>query len=85
MKTVLLWEIQTNMEHNIGADSLLQVFRNCLQRLYRCVEEANCPSFFIPENNIFEKRIYGESQQKLQIHLLHIYLRWRTLQLISFH
>jgi hypothetical protein len=46
MKTVLLWEIQTNREHNIGADSLLQVFRNCLQRLYRCVEEANCPSFF---------------------------------------
>ena len=66
MKNVLLWEIQTNRENNVGADSLLQVFRNCLQRLYTYVEEANCPSFFIPENNIFENRIYGKSQYKLQ-------------------
>jgi len=66
MKTVLLWEIQTNREHNVGADGLLQVFRNCLQRLYTCVEEKNCSNFFIPENNMFENIIYGESQYTLQ-------------------
>jgi hypothetical protein len=31
MKTLLLWEIQTNSQHNVGPDSLLQVFLNCLQ------------------------------------------------------
>ena len=34
IKTVLLWEIQTNSQHNVGEDSLLQLFRNCLQKLY---------------------------------------------------
>ena len=37
IKTVLLWEIQTNSQHNVGVDSLLQLFRNCLQRLYTWV------------------------------------------------
>ena len=66
MKIVLLWEIQTNREHNVGADCLLQVFRNCLQRLYTCVEEENCPNLFIPENNMFENRNYGERMHTLQ-------------------
>jgi hypothetical protein len=67
MKTLLLWEIQTNSQHNVGPDSLLQVFLNCLQRLYTWVKEENCPNFFIPENNMFENRIYGESRQTLYI------------------
>ena len=66
MKTVLLWEIQTNSQHNVGADSLLQLFRNCLQRLYTWVKTGNCPNFFIPENNMFGNRIYGESKHTLQ-------------------
>jgi hypothetical protein len=66
MKPVLLWEIQKNREHNVGADSLLQLFWNCLQRLNTYVKEENCPSFFIPENNMFENRIYGQSKCKLQ-------------------
>jgi hypothetical protein len=71
MKTLLLWEIQTNSQHNDGPDSLLQVFRNCLQRLYTWVKEENCPNFFIPENNMFKNRIYGESKQTLQ-HILEL-------------
>jgi hypothetical protein len=71
MKTLLLWEIQTNSQHNVGPDSLLQVFLNCLQRLYTWVKEENCPNFFIPENNMFENRIYGESRQTLQ-HILEL-------------
>ena len=66
MKTVLLWEIQTNSQHNVGADSLFQVFRNCLQRLFTWVKTEYCPNFFIPENNMFENRIYGESKHTLQ-------------------
>ena len=66
MKTVLLWEIQTNSQHNVGADSLFQVFRNCLQRLFTWVKTEYCPNFFIPENNMFENRIYGENKQTLQ-------------------
>ena len=66
MKTVLLWEIQTNREHNVGADSLLPLFRKCLKRLSRYVKDKNCPNFFIPENNMFENRIYGKSQGNLQ-------------------
>ena len=66
MKTVLLWEIQKNREHNVGADSLLQLFENCLQRLNTYVQEENCPSFFILENNMFENRIYGQSKRKLE-------------------
>jgi hypothetical protein len=33
IKTVLLWKIQTNSQHNVGVDSLLHLFRNCLLRL----------------------------------------------------
>jgi hypothetical protein len=66
MKTVLLWEIQTHSQHNFGEDSLLQVFRNCLQRLYTLVKTAHCPSFFIPENNMFEDRICCENKHTLQ-------------------
>ena len=71
MKTLLLWEIQTNSQHNVGPVSLLQVFLNCLQRLYTCVKEENCPNFFIPENNMFKNRIYGKSKQTLQ-HILEL-------------
>jgi hypothetical protein len=71
MKTLLLWEIQTNSQHNVGPDSLLQLFLNCLQRLYTWVKEENCPNFFIPENNMFKNRIYGESKQTLQ-HILEL-------------
>ena len=71
MKTLLLWEIQTNSQHNVGPDSLLQVFLNCLQRLYTWVKEENCPNFFIPENNMFKNRIYGESKQTLR-HILEL-------------
>jgi hypothetical protein len=66
MKTVLLWEIQTNSQHNIRADSLFQVFGKCLQQLYTWVKTENCPNFFIPENNMFENRIYGENKHTLQ-------------------
>jgi hypothetical protein len=40
--------------------------RDGLQRLYTWVKEENCPNFFIPENNMFENRIYGENKQTLQ-------------------
>ena len=66
MKTVLLWEIQTNSQHNVGPGSLLHVFRSCLQRLFTWVKTEYCPNFFIPENNMFENRIYGESKHTLQ-------------------
>jgi hypothetical protein len=42
-----------------------------MQRLYTWVKEENCPNFFIPENNMFENRIYGESKQTLQ-HILEL-------------
>jgi hypothetical protein len=66
MKTVLLWEIQTNREHNVGADSLLQVFGTVYSDFIDVSRKQIVLAFFIPENNMFEKRIYGESQQKLQ-------------------
>lgn len=59
MITSLFWEVQSSYKNPWYFDTLLQSFGRCVKRIYKWVQTENCPNFFIPQNNMFENRIYG--------------------------
>ncbi|CAG2214679.1 unnamed protein product [Mytilus edulis] len=66
MKTSLFWEVQSSYKNPWYFDTLLQSFGRCVKRIYKWVQTENCPNFFIPQNNMFENRIYGCEKNQLQ-------------------
>ncbi|VDI79037.1 Hypothetical predicted protein [Mytilus galloprovincialis] len=66
MKTSLFWEVQSSYTNPWYFDTLLQSFGRCVKRIYKWVQTENWPNFFIPQNNMFENRVYGCKKQQLQ-------------------
>lgn len=66
MKTSLFWEVQSSYTNPWYFDTLLQSFGRCVKRIYKWIQTENCPNFFIPQNNMFENRVYGCKKQQLQ-------------------
>lgn len=63
MKTVVFWAIQQNALENWSPQNLLEGFWVCFKLLLKWVHEGACPNFFIPANNMFLSKIFGETQQ----------------------
>ena len=72
LKTALFWEI-TASPHHWNPSSPLSCFWKCFCRLIQWVNNAYCPNYFIPENNMFQGKIEGENRDKLLQHLSTIY------------
>ena len=68
LKTALFWEITASPNH-WNSSSLLCAFWKCFCRLIQWVSYSYCPSFFVPENNMFEGKIEGQNRVKLLTHL----------------
>ncbi|XP_052077025.1 uncharacterized protein LOC127715047 [Mytilus californianus] len=65
MKTILFW-ISEELPPSIWKpENLISCFMRCFRRLIYCVEYKVCPHYFIPENNLFEKKIQGQAQKTL--------------------
>ena len=72
MKTSVFWEI-TSSTIPWEKVTFLSHFWNCFRRLLHWVNNAYCPNFFIPENNMFAGKIEGQNTTKLLKYLRELY------------
>ena len=68
LKTALFWEI-TYGHLQWDTKQLLNGFWICFQRILTWINNEYCPYFFIPENNMFAGKIYGQARIKLLSYL----------------
>ncbi|XP_078326387.1 uncharacterized protein LOC144622921 [Crassostrea virginica] len=73
IKTAIFWAIQQNVIHDWCPQNLLAGFWVCFKLLLKWVYEGVCPNFFIPENNMFLNKVYGEAQSRLFTQLYSLY------------
>ena len=72
LKTTLFWEISYGrLQWN--ASDLLNGFWVCIQRLLHWIHNEYCPNFFIPENNMFAGKIYGQTRVQILAHFMPIF------------
>ncbi|XP_062583728.1 uncharacterized protein LOC134245465 [Saccostrea cucullata] len=65
MKTAVFWVLQQNITPHWCPQNLLDCFWICFKLIIKWVYEGTCPNFFIPKNNMFLTKIYGNSQRTL--------------------
>ena len=68
-KTCLFYMIEETHESVWTLDNILMCLQNCLQYLLACVTTRQCPNYFIPEENMFDGRISGDTLDKLNVAL----------------
>ncbi|XP_062579121.1 uncharacterized protein LOC134241041 [Saccostrea cucullata] len=73
MKTAVFWVIQQSTILHWCPQNLLGCFWVCFKLILKWVYEGVCPNFFIPANNMFLSKIYGEAQHQLFIRLYGLY------------
>ena len=71
-KTCLLYLIENTPAEFWREDNLLVCLYTYLSKILRCVETMDCPNYFIPDENMFNGRLHGETQIKLQMVLRNI-------------
>ncbi|XP_052075889.1 nucleotidyltransferase MB21D2-like [Mytilus californianus] len=65
MKTILFWICEELPLSIWKPENLIFCYMRCFRRHIYCVEYTVCPHYFIPENNLFENKIYGHAQEIL--------------------
>lgn len=65
LKTALFWVIQNDITILWRPNNLLQCFWNSFKLLVHWIYTGYCPNFFIPENNMFRKKLKGYTQSSL--------------------
>ncbi|KAK3595799.1 hypothetical protein CHS0354_025438 [Potamilus streckersoni] len=80
MKNTLLWTIENTEAELWRPERITLAFMECLNNLIKWVKDSSCPSYFVPENNVFELKVFGENEQKL-LPILEKYAseNWRCL------
>ncbi|XP_061188880.1 uncharacterized protein LOC133197056 [Saccostrea echinata] len=73
MKTAVFWVVQQNTIPQWCPQNLLECFWVCFKLILKWVYEGDCPNFFIPQNNMFRAKIYGEAQKTLFFRLESLY------------
>ncbi|XP_062567267.1 uncharacterized protein LOC134229524 [Saccostrea cucullata] len=83
MKTAIFWVLQENKIPQWTPQNLLECFWVCFKLILKWVYEGVCPNFFIPENNMFLTKIYGEPQVMLFLQLFTLYEKGISCLLLS--
>ncbi|XP_052083676.1 uncharacterized protein LOC127721004 [Mytilus californianus] len=65
IKTILFWLSEELPRSAWISENLIPCFMRCFKRLIYCVEYSICPHYFIPQNNLFENKIFGHDRTKL--------------------
>ena len=65
-KTCLFYEIENTPGELWRPENLLACLYGCLNRMYKWSVDANCPNYFIPEENMFDRRMNHGLLVKLQ-------------------
>lgn len=87
LKTAMFWVIQNDRAIRWTPDNFMYCFWNSFKLLIHWVYTGYCPSFFIPENNLFREKVTGHTQSFLfhQLYCLynegmHCILKCPTIQ-----
>lgn len=87
LKTAMFWVIQNDRAIRWTPENFMYCFWNSFKLLIHWVYTGYCPSFFIPENNLFRKKVTGHTQSFLfhQLYCLynegmHCILKCPTIQ-----
>ncbi|XP_065927667.1 uncharacterized protein [Magallana gigas] len=83
MKTAVFWAIQQNTLSRWCPQNLLTGFWVCFKLLLKWIYKGVCPNFFIPDNNMFLNKIYGEAQKTLFTRMYRLYEKGLALLLHS--
>ena len=65
-KTCMFYMIENTSSDFWRPDNLLGCFVSCLRLFLLWTTNGICPNYFIPAENMFDRRIHGEIQRKLQ-------------------
>ena len=66
MKTCMLYMVESTPTELWKPENLLKCLVMCLEKLKHWVENGVCPNYFIKEENMFERRIHGDVQKRLE-------------------
>lgn len=82
LKTLLFHAIESSDELLWRDKNLYVCFWFCFNILIAWVKAKYCPHYFIPANNLFQRKIHGQNQQRLLV-ILNDYLnsKWGCLRL----
>ncbi|XP_048750943.2 uncharacterized protein LOC125662682 [Ostrea edulis] len=83
MKTILFWVIQEDASLTWTPDNLLPNFWRCFKLLIYWISIAECPNFFIPQNNMFRVKVKGAAQNALFNRLYDLYCKGIPCLLLS--
>ncbi|KAK3101093.1 hypothetical protein FSP39_000876 [Pinctada imbricata] len=72
LKTAVFWEIVSS-KRIWEPSNLLHCYWRCFRRILKWVDFGYCPNFFVPENNMFRSKIYGENRRMLLDCLVKLY------------
>ncbi|XP_033745222.1 uncharacterized protein LOC117330820 [Pecten maximus] len=85
LKTILFHAIE-NSSHTFWQEkNLFDCFWFCFNILIACVRAGFCPHYFIPANNLFQRKVHGQNQQIL-LGILDNYcqMKWMCLSVGNF-
>ena len=71
-KTCILYVAENTPAIFWRPENMLTCLDSCLELLLKWAEEGVCPNYFIPEENMFERKVTGQIQLKLKDALQHI-------------
>ena len=66
IKTCMFFVIENTPRQFWKPDNLLVCISLCLRKLLEWVDAGYCPNYFIPEENMFDRRIHGTVRLRLQ-------------------
>jgi hypothetical protein len=83
MKTILFWVIREDSSLTWTPDNLLSNFWQCFKLLICWIQRAECPNFFIPQNNMFRVKVRGTAQSLLFDQVYNLYYKGISCLLLS--
>ena len=67
IKTCMLYMIENTPSDFWRPDNMLICLIRCLEMIQVWVQNGVCPNYFIPGENMFERRVHGEVRENLQL------------------
>ena len=64
-KTCVFYMVERTSPDFWKPDNFLSALEGCLQMMLNWADEGFCPNYFIPEENMFERRVHGIVRDKL--------------------
>ncbi|XP_061190785.1 uncharacterized protein LOC133198836 [Saccostrea echinata] len=83
IKTTVFWVIQHGNSLTWTPHNLLSSFWECFKLLIYWVRIGECPNFFIPQNNMFRKKVVGSAQTLMFSQLYDLYCKGVSCLLLS--